>query len=566
MTWTRFIFLLLILKNTSMQKTVEHRKNIGVLVNGLWVNYYELQIINLLKESPNAHLFILIYGNSDPQNIRSHRNFRTIVFKSIEKCEKKYFLPKIEQTANISSNQNLKQGISTDETDFLELSTHLADKDIFYLEAGVKKNISTLNLDLIIVGDSFPTGKSALTNFSKDGALTVDYWDSEKLPAFYETLYDRPSTSFHVYLIKGNKKEVVLKGSFPTQDTYIQNLTYLMHESNIYLKRLIARYIDGEPFENESTNRLPENIGGQIPTCKQSFDYVFKSLFDKIKTKIQSSVLHKERRWSVAYWEGDWKDYKFSRAKEIKDPPGHFYADPFIVTQNNRTVCFVEDFVYQTDLGHIAAIEIINGQEYKTLGPVIQEPFHMSFPYLFRFQNGLYMVPETYQSHAIRLYKCTEFPMKWEYVKDLMQNCKAVDTMIFEKDGKWWLMTNLIPKGNLEENSALHIFCSDNPLSDDWTPLPSNPVILTSEYARNGGILFERGEIFRVRQFHGGKRKYGQSFSIAKIETLNTDNFKEKEIKKVVPDFKKDFIGTHTFNANEHYTVFDFLRIENIRK
>jgi primosomal protein N' (replication factor Y) len=53
------------------------------------------------------------------------------------------------------------------------------------------------------------------------------------------------------------------------------------------------------------------------------------------------------------------------------------------------------------------------------------------------------MCPETHEAQDIRLYKCVEFPLKWQYVKSLITNVSAVDTSIFFKNEKWWLMTNL---------------------------------------------------------------------------------------------------------------------------
>ena len=111
----------------------------------------------------------------------------------------------------------------------------------------------------------------------------------------------------------------------------------------------------------------------------------------------------------------------------------------------------------------------------------------MSFPFLFEYQQELYMMPETRESNSIRLYKCIEFPLKWEYQKDILSDVEALDSIIFDYNGKWWLLSNMAERKNYF--SILMAYYSENPLSDDWVPHKLNPLIFDSDIARNGGIL-----------------------------------------------------------------------------
>ena len=51
------------------------------------------------------------------------------------------------------------------------------------------------------------------------------------------------------------------------------------------------------------------------------------------------------------------------------------------------------------------------------------------------------MSPETRDANEIRIYKCKEFPLKWEYEKTIFKNIKATDPMIFNFNNFWWLIT-----------------------------------------------------------------------------------------------------------------------------
>ena len=85
----------------------------------------------------------------------------------------------------------------------------------------------------------------------------------------------------------------------------------------------------------------------------------------------------------------------------------------------------------------------INGSTYNRIGICLEENFHLSYPYIFKFENNIYMLPETAQVNEIRLYKCIDFPMKWKFFKTIKKDIFAVDNMIFFKNNYWWLFTNI---------------------------------------------------------------------------------------------------------------------------
>ena len=60
------------------------------------------------------------------------------------------------------------------------------------------------------------------------------------------------------------------------------------------------------------------------------------------------------------------------------------------------------------------------------------------------------MCPETNEKNEIRLYKCLDFPLNWQFYKTIMKNVSAADTQIFSYDNKWWLFTN-IDESQIEE-------------------------------------------------------------------------------------------------------------------
>ena len=147
------------------------------------------------------------------------------------------------------------------------------------------------------------------------------------------------------------------------------------------------------------------------------------------------------------------------------------------------------------------------------------------------------MVPETHQKKEIRLYKCDEFPMKWNLHKVLMKNVNAADTLIIRKDNIWFMLTNICSAGYGDHQSELHIYYSKDLFSNNWSPIKSgNPVIFDSMRARNGGFFLNQNNLYRVNQIHD-KNHYGKSFGINKIECLNENEYVESRISNVDPFF-----------------------------
>ena len=132
-------------------------------------------------------------------------------------------------------------------------------------------------------------------------------------------------------------------------------------------------------------------------------------------------------------------------------------------------------------------------------------------------------------------------------------------------NGKWWLLTNLCSSGQGDHNSELHVFSSDELLGNSWKAHPKNPVIYDPLMARNGGMLFDQENAFRVFQRHGFDF-YGEAFGVSKITDL-TDFSYDEEVQFVVePKFFKGIKGTHTYSYKEGLIAIDFVEsVNNIK-
>jgi hypothetical protein len=236
----------------------------------------------------------------------------------------------------------------------------------------------------------------------------------------------------------------------------------------------------------------------------------------------------------------------------LEAPPGHAYADPFVVRKDGRSWLFLEDLESPRAAGVISCREVEAGG---IVGPpvvVLRSAGHVSYPYTFLEGETAYMIPETSAENAVRLYRAVRFPDEWEVVNELFRG-PALDTSAWPHDGRWWFWTTLRePRSGA---LALMLFYADA-LDASWTSHPSNPISMDVRNARGAGSIFvENGRIYRPSQ--DCSRTYGYGFTLYEIVTLSTTEYEERPVVKVEPRWHPGLAGTHTYNRSDGIEVTD---------
>lgn len=249
-------------------------------------------------------------------------------------------------------------------------------------------------------------------------------------------------------------------------------------------------------------------------------------------------------------------ELKWSAFKPLIPPPDRYWADPFIYINENRYFVFIEEKIYQIGLGRIACLELDANGNLLSQQTVLERPYHLSYPFLFEYQNQLYMVPETAGNRTLEIYRCTRFPDQWEFVQNLMQDVYAVDATLLEHDGKWWLFANIKQGEKGSSLSQLFLFWADSPLSQHWTRHPQNPVVNDAHTARPAGYIFSKnGDLIRPSQ--DNSIRYGKALNFNRITKLNETEYEEIIEAKFGPPRTNKIQATHTFNKNGDLTVID---------
>src|SRR5258708_5038867 len=460
---------------------------VGLLVNSRFSNKYDYDLALWARDQANikiSHLIVYprhrdsnpgrvadIFLTQGPYALLSKLLFRLIV--SVEKL----FLKR--SSLHGDHYQIFDLGKLVDEV--LTISPIISKSGFVYrFSTEDIEKMRALDFDLLIrCGAGILRGD--VLHASRLGIVSFHHGDNRINrggPAgFWECYYKWPQTGFIIQRLTEelDAGDVLVRGSFATRYFYSLNQAHIYEKSNAHLKSLLSRIASTRKLPPaENTPNPYSNILFRAPNAIQTVVYGFK-LLTRMSIKVTARILMIRKRWGISLLSSTWDKAVFWRSTEVKPTRGRFWADPFLYSYEGRTFCFVEDFIYKTGRAHITALEII-GTKPIELGTALKQPFHLSFPFLFRYQEALYMCPEARASGQIRIYRCAEFPLKWELQTVIMENVRAADTMLFERRGKWWMLTNLDESGAEDHCSELYLFSSDSPLGTNWTPHPQNPV------------------------------------------------------------------------------------------
>jgi hypothetical protein len=247
----------------------------------------------------------------------------------------------------------------------------------------------------------------------------------------------------------------------------------------------------------------------------------------------------------------------FREFQKIIPPKDRFWADPQVIQADGHYYIFVEEYLYKIGKAHISVIEIDKHGNCKDPVCVLEKDYHLSYPLVFQWESKYYMVPESVKNKTIELYECTEFPHRWIFKMNLMENVNAVDTTLFHYQGIWWLFTGMVDSEASLPLVELFLFFSKELFTRDWTPHPLNPIEPNVTKARPAGSLFTRnGRIFRPSQ--NCSKTYGYGLYLNEVLLLSETEYLEKEWISVLPDWDKKNTGySHVRQWTEIFAIID---------
>ena len=237
----------------------------------------------------------------------------------------------------------------------------------------------------------------------------------------------------------------------------------------------------------------------------------------------------------------------------LPDDGRRFYADPFPLAFAGSTHVFVEEFPHATGKAIISAVRFGPDGPEGTPVPVLEEPYHLSYPFVFERDGEAWMVPESSAAGSVDLYRATRYPGGWVKEATLLSGVVASDATLLEQGGRWWIFATLrdavpeAPAGSGSYHDALCLWSAPN-FRGPYTPHPANPVLIDPATARPAGRIVERGGRL-IRPVQDCATGYGRALGLARIDRLDPEGFSQTLIGRIEPGPAWPGSRLHTVNT-----------------
>jgi hypothetical protein len=556
----------------AMQKS---KLRIGLLLNGTELAAWAYRMIEIIKDSDYAEISLIVENTLPAEKrrlsrvsqiarkIRSGQFWTTVIRLTLTTLERR-LIGKPGGLPNASKQVDGKDLLAGIEV----IKVHPKRQGFSdYIEGDELARIQAHNID-VFIRLGFRILRGDILRSARYGVWSYHHGDNRVNrggpPGYWEVMESSPVTGTILQVLTEDLDggRVLYRSYSSTHDMSLAD-----NKSNVQWKTLhfIPRKLKQLHDEGEEIffarvkeeNAHPEFYDRRLykaPTNSELGVLLWKKLLQKCRRK-WNDVLY-FMQWFLLYDIREGISTSFWRFKHITPPKDRFWADPFIVARDNRYYVFIEEFLYATQKGHISLIVMNKDGSFEPPVRVLEAPYHLSYPFVFEFESNLYLIPESSANRTIELYKCMAFPLKWEFQRNLMNNCQVVDTTLFQWQGRWWMFVNQIQTAGASSWDELFLHYSDSPFSDNWTPHQRNPVVSDARSARPAGRLFVRnGRLYRPSQNCSGH--YGYGFNICEITKLTETDYEEKIVSRVEPKWDKNIVSTHTINYEDGLTIID---------
>ena len=237
-----------------------------------------------------------------------------------------------------------------------------------------------------------------------------------------------------------------------------------------------------------------------------------------------SKLLRRKTAWAIAVYLQPrlavpplgLPDYLLSSKRLLRGPRHiHTRADPFLFSDAGKLWLFYET-QSADDPGQIEAAEIME-VGLRELGPVLREPFHLSYPYVFRIGSEIYLLPESRAAGATSLYRFLDFPRRPKRVRTLLDGAFS-DVSPVKVDDIWFLFAT--------SSAGLELFYANDIVGGEIKRHPASPITTDPRRSRCGGVPFHlNGQLVRPAQ--NNSERYGGNLSLLRIETINHQQYRE---------------------------------------
>ena len=434
-------------------------------------------------------------------------------------------------------------------------------------------SIAACDLD-VLVNFSAGSPMDGVWNAARLGVWEFRYGQNDPqctvTPGFWEIYDNDPVCSINLVRCGSDSAtpEILKTGIYRTFFwSWNENARKLKYRSSWLLidsLRILANSIERDQTPSIGNRGIldMDRLRGE-PSPLQSLRTV-ASYFTRLAWEKSRRYLYNDK-WAIFVQSGSSADAVWSTANPIEPPDECYWADPFVIKRGGKHYIFFEEYGFAEKKGFISYIELPNSLDQNRLKgmrsrTVIDNDYHMSYPFLLEHEGDLYMIPESSENKTISLWKCDNFPGTWSKQKDLIAGISAVDSTLVQWNDKWWMFTNVDRTGAGEHYTELHIYHADDPINGEWIAHAENPVVTDVTRARMAGnfIKLPGDRLIRCNQVI--KTYYGEAIGMQEVVELSVTRYEEKPHNKIEANWRKDIYRNHHTDSRDGIAVIDACR------
>jgi hypothetical protein len=252
---------------------------------------------------------------------------------------------------------------------------------------------------------------------------------------------------------------------------------------------------------------------------------------------------------------------KSEAAFRVLTGEAHSYlADPFPFRHNGQEYIFLEQYNYARRRGCIAVVTVDRNGALDAPRIVLDEPYHLSYPFVFEHAGQIWMIPESGAARKVCLYRAVEFPYRWTCEACLAEGFEAYDvTPLFQADGLWFFVSLRSWKSTSWDMLGLY---RADVITGSWTSHPLNPVVIDAILSRPAGAFIRQGGRI-LRPVQDCARGYGGGVTLCRLDALDDSTFEQTPVGRI----RSGSLRCHTYNRMLGLEVIDvFGHVRGLRE
>lgn len=271
----------------------------------------------------------------------------------------------------------------------------------------------------------------------------------------------------------------------------------------------------------------------------------------------------KFKDWEIALRKRSGKGILDTKAEDkfvpVPNTDEYWFADPILFFYQGINWLFVEAFNKEKKRGEIGVFEIDENSSVRNYQTIISLDCHMSYPFVFKYGEEIYMIPESGEENRIYLYRALDFPYRWEQAGILCDGHAYRDSTVYFTGDQLYMLTY----ERTDDRRLFHSYDCHEFLINIEKCQATHIRTYTDKKAilRPAGLALQINDEI-IRNSQKCDRIYGEALLFWELDKINSSWENAKFIKKVSGgDLKikgRQAVLTHTYSCTEDYEVIDY--------